>query len=62
MEKVLEQREALLDALYPEGIPRLWVPLLTFYDEEAQIDPIHTQAHHDFLSPQVNSFLAPGST
>lgn len=62
MEQVLEQREALLDVLFPEGIPRLWVPLLTFYDDEAQIDPVHTQAHHDFLSPHVNSFLAPGST
>lgn len=62
MEQVVQQREALLDRLFPEGVPRLWVPLLTFYDDEAQIDPVHTQAHHDFLSPQVNSFLTPGST
>lgn len=62
MEQNPQQREALLDKLFPEGIPRLWVPLLTFYDQEAQIDPVHTQAHHDFLSPHVSSFLTPGST
>ncbi|MFW6214490.1 MAG: dihydrodipicolinate synthase family protein [Alkalispirochaetaceae bacterium] len=62
MVKAVEQRQELMDTLFPEGIPRLWVPLLTFYNEEAEVDPVHTQAHHDFLSPQVNSFLTPGST
>lgn len=62
MQKVVEQREALLDRLFPEGVPRLWVPLLTFYDDDAQVDPGHAEAHHDFLSPQVHSFLTPGST
>lgn len=62
MSTAKEQRLELTEKLFPGGIPRLWVPLLTFYGEEAEIDPVHTQAHHDFLSPQVNSFLAPGST
>lgn len=62
MQAIAEQREALLDRLFPEGIPRLWVPLLTFYDDDAELDPFHTQAHLDFLSPHADSFLTPGST
>ena len=57
-----EQRGALTSRLFPGGMPRLWVPLLTFYNDAGEIDADHTQAHHDFLSPQVNSFLTPGST
>ena len=62
MASVVQQREELAKKLFPGGIPQLWVPLLTFYDDNGEIDAIHTQAHHDFLSPHVNSFLTPGST
>lgn len=55
-------RSELISHIFPTGIPKLWVPLLTFYDDNGEIDAPHTQGHHDFLSPHVHTFLTPGST
>lgn len=57
-----EQRNRVKNHLFPSGIPKLWVPLLTFYDDNGGIDAAHTHGHHDFLSPHVHTFLSPGST
>lgn len=57
-----ENRKHLLERLFPEGVPTLWCPLITHYDEEGQIDAKRMTAHLNHLSPWVKGFLIPGST
>ncbi|MFP4637433.1 MAG: dihydrodipicolinate synthase family protein [Spirochaetaceae bacterium] len=55
-------RAEMVGRLFPDGIPRLWCPLLTHYDEAGRIDRERMRAHLLTLTPRVNTFLAPGST
>lgn len=55
-------RSALMDRLLPDGMPTLWCPLLTHYDDAGRIDFERIRRHLDFLAPSVRGFLVPGST
>lgn len=55
-------RSALLKRLLPDGVPTLWCPLLTHYDDAGRIDLERIRRHLDFLAPSVRGFLVPGST
>lgn len=55
-------RSALLHRLLPDGVPTLWCPLLTHYDDQGRIDFERIGRQLDFLAPSVHGFLVPGST
>lgn len=55
-------REALIQELFPSGIPRLWCPLITHFAAPAEPDPIRTEKHLRSISPSVKGLLIPGST
>ena len=55
-------RAALLQRLLPDGVPTLWCPLLTHYDDAGRIDLPRIGRQLDFLAPSVRGFLVPGST
>lgn len=55
-------RSALMRRLLPDGMPTLWCPLLTHYDDAGRIDFERIRRHLDFLAPSVHGFLVPGST
>ena len=50
------QRAALLQRLLPDGVPTLWCPLLTHYDDQGKLDAAHRALHLDFLAPSVRGF------
>jgi dihydrodipicolinate synthase/N-acetylneuraminate lyase len=54
-------RRELVERLWPRGIPRLWCPLLTHFDESG-LDRPRMRAHLGFVKPWVGGFLIPGST
>lgn len=55
-------RSAITERLLPDGVPTLWCPLLTHYDDAGRIDFERIRRHLDFLAPSVRGFLIPGST
>lgn len=55
-------RSALMQRLLPDGVPTLWCPLLTHYDDAGRIDFERIRRQLDFLAPSVHGFLVPGST
>ena len=55
-------RSMLLKRLMPNGVPSLWCPLLTHYDDAGRIDFERIGRQLDFLAPSVRGFLVPGST
>ena len=57
-----ESRAALLQRLFPQGVPSLWCPLLTHYHANGSIDGPRIVAHLRHLAPNVKGFLIPGST
>lgn len=59
---VAATRSALMRRLLPDGVPTLWCPLLTHYDDAGRIDFARIRRHLDFLAPCVRGFLVPGST
>ncbi len=59
---VAEARSALTTRLMPDGVPDLWCPLLTHYDDAGEIDFTRIGRQLDFLAPSVRGFLVPGST
>ncbi len=60
---VTAERAQIIRAVFPQGLPELWCPLLTHYrDENATPDLTRIKAHLAHLSPFVKAFLAPGST
>src|SRR5437762_3183327 len=59
---VAVQRLALLQRLFPAGVPSLWCPSLTHYDQDGRIDAARIRAHLRHLTPHVKGFLIPGST
>jgi len=48
--------------LLPEGVPSLWCPPLTHYDQNGIIDRERIAAHWRALAPWVKAMLVPGST
>jgi 4-hydroxy-tetrahydrodipicolinate synthase len=55
-------RGRLLNSLFPDGVPRLWCPLLTHYDIKGAINIQRMAEHLAHISPHVQGFLLPGST
>ncbi len=55
-------RARLLRRLFPGGVPHLWCPPLTHYDESGRIDAARMAAHLRHLSPYIKGLLVPGST
>lgn len=62
MKRIDEQRERLIRALFPAGVPRLWCPLLTHYKKDGAIDFDRISAQFRHIVPFVKGFLIPGST
>jgi dihydrodipicolinate synthase/N-acetylneuraminate lyase len=56
------KRISLLKAIFPNGVPRLWCPLLTHYRDDGTIDFKRMEAHFAHIVPWVKGFLIPGST
>ncbi|HWX21572.1 MAG TPA: dihydrodipicolinate synthase family protein [Candidatus Binatia bacterium] len=59
---IAERRARLLERLFPKGVPRLWCPPLTHYDNSGALDRHRIVAHLRHLSKHVRGFLIPGST
>ncbi len=55
-------RARFLERIFPNGVPFLWCPPLTHYDQQGAIDGSRMAAHLRHLSPYVRGFLIPGST
>lgn len=55
-------RESFFKGVFPEGIPLLWCPPLTHYDQHGAIDGARIARHLQHLFPMVRGFLIPGST
>lgn len=47
---------------FPDGIPRLWCPLLAHYKDDGSLDLGRMEAHFKFVSARVKGYLIPGST
>ncbi|MBS3808941.1 MAG: hypothetical protein KGY38_02150, partial [Desulfobacterales bacterium] len=62
MPPVNDQRKALMGKFFPEGVPRLWCPLLTHYTKGGALDKKRIAAHIKHIRPWVPAFLVPGST
>ena len=56
------ERISMVQTMFPDGIPRLWCPLLTYYRNDKTIDFDRMEAHFAYISPWVKGFLIPGST
>jgi dihydrodipicolinate synthase/N-acetylneuraminate lyase len=55
-------RKTIMSRLFPEGVPRLWCPLLTHYDGAGRIDLPRMSAHLAHISRWVKGYLVPGTT
>lgn len=56
------ERQQLVDRLFPAGIPALWCPPLTHFDDRGELDRERMRAHLRSMQPWVKGFLVPGST
>jgi dihydrodipicolinate synthase/N-acetylneuraminate lyase len=56
------KRISLVQTMFPDGIPRLWCPLLTHYRDDKTIDFDRMVSHFAYISHWVKGFLIPGST
>jgi dihydrodipicolinate synthase/N-acetylneuraminate lyase len=55
-------RRAVVDRLFPDGIPALWCPSLTHFTEGGALDRPRMRAHLRSMFPHVRGFMLPGST
>jgi dihydrodipicolinate synthase/N-acetylneuraminate lyase len=62
MSTVASKRKNLQDILFPRGIPPLWCPSLTHFDDSRRVDLRRMQAHLEWMMPHVKGYLVPGST
>ena len=58
----MSERQALVQRLFPDGIPTLWCPPLTHYTDEGALDRGRIAAHLAAMAPCVKGLLVPGST
>ncbi len=56
------QRQELLNRLFPNGVPTLWCPTLTFFRDAHRQDEARIEEHLTGLSQFVRGILVPGST
>jgi dihydrodipicolinate synthase/N-acetylneuraminate lyase len=57
-----QQRRALIERLFPRGVPKLWCPPLAHYDADGALDRDRIAAHLASIAPYVKAVLVPGST
>jgi len=57
-----DARQAIIQRLFPQGIPALWCPPLTHYADDGTLDRERIAAHLATLAPHVKGMLVPGST
>lgn len=62
MNEVAKTRQALIKELFPSGVPKLWCPLLTYYNMDGTIGFDRMRVHFKHVVPWVRGFLIPGST
>jgi dihydrodipicolinate synthase/N-acetylneuraminate lyase len=62
MKTVTEARQELTASLFSSKIPLLWVPPLTHYRENGDIDLDRMSAHLAHMVPWIKGYLIPGST
>lgn len=62
MDNILETRKKIIKGLFPNGVPRLWCPLLTHYRDDGSIDFDRMESHFSSIVPAVHGYLVPGST
>ena len=55
-------RRGLIDALFPEGLPKLWCPPLTHFDAQGRIDRDRIERQLQQIAPHARGLLVPGST
>ena len=55
-------RSGWLHEKFPSGVPKLWCPLITPYDESGNIDQPRFAAHFTHVATWAKGFLIPGST
>lgn len=55
-------RQGLIEALFPEGMPKLWCPPLTHFDVHGRIDRSRIEKHLQQIAPHARGLLVPGST
>ncbi len=58
----MSERQALVERLFPDGIPSLWCPPLTHYTDAGGLDRDRIAAHLAAVAPWVKGILVPGST
>lgn len=61
-ERFTDQRRQLVRFLFPQGIPALWCPSLTHFNDDGTLDKERMRAHLNFMHPLVQGFMMPGST
>jgi dihydrodipicolinate synthase/N-acetylneuraminate lyase len=59
---MISARKQLMQSLFPDGIPTLWCPPLTFFEANGQLDRARTAAHLRRIAPHTRGWLVPGST
>ncbi len=57
-----QRRSALIERLFPGGVPKLWCPLLTHYQADGSPDRNRIAAHLRSIAPYTKGLLVPGST
>jgi 4-hydroxy-tetrahydrodipicolinate synthase len=62
MNKVTHEREVLIHDFFPEGVPKLWCPVLTHFRDDGGIDFERMSAHFHSISPWIRGLLIPGTT
>jgi len=59
---IAKNRQTFMREYFSAGVPRLWCPLLTHYQNDGAIDLDRMSAHFRHIVPWVKGFLIPGST
>ncbi len=59
---VSTERQILVEALFPSGIPRLWCPALSHFRADGSIDVARTVSHLESIAPYAKGIMVPGST
>ena len=52
-------RQGLIEALFPEGMPKLWCPPLTHFDAQGRIDRSRIEKHLQQMPRMPAAYLCP---
>ncbi len=62
MGSIQAARLQLQSQLFPEGVPKLWCPSLSFFQAAHRFDREQLEEHLQAIAPWVRAILVPGST